>query len=109
MKQYKVTSANINQDSPDDAYIAPEDPINELKVIQYLGGINATERLHEYRARTEHANRERARADQGSNISITGTEKAKIQREQNIRPGTPEWFQLWVSRPFMTVKKPTGK
>lgn len=109
MKQYKITSADLNKDSPDDAYLAPDDPINELKIIQYLGGINATERLHEYRAQTEQANRERARADQGSNISVTGTEKARIQREQNIRPGTPEWFRLWFSLPYMTGERPIGK
>lgn len=95
MKQYRITSENLNQDDPSDAYLAPDDPIQELKVIQYLGGINATERLHEYRTKTREAT-----VAQGSNISVTGTEKARIQREQNIRPGTPEWFRLWFSRPL---------
>lgn len=40
------------------------------------------------------------------NISITGTEKRKIEREKNIRPGTPEWFKLWFSKPFLTGEKP---
>ena len=102
MKQYRITSADLSKDEADDAYLAPDDPINELKVIQYLGGINATERLHEYRAHTEQVNRERARADQGSNISVTGTEKAQIQRDKNIRPGSPEWFRLWFSLPHLT-------
>lgn len=35
----------------------------------------------------------------GSNISVTGTEKAVIMREQNIKPGTEEWFKLWFSLP----------
>ena len=35
----------------------------------------------------------------GSNISITGTEKKIIEREQNIQPGTEEWFKLWFSLP----------
>jgi hypothetical protein len=109
MKQYKITSDNLLKDNTDDAYLAPDDPIKELKVIQYLGGINATERLQEYRANTEQANRERNCAAQGSNISITGTEKAQIQRDNNIRPGSPEWFRLWFSRPYMTGEKPTGK
>lgn len=46
---------------------------------------------------------------QGSNISITGTEKAALQRQHNIQPGTPEWFQLWFSLPFLTGEKPTGQ
>jgi hypothetical protein len=39
---------------------------------------------------------------EGSNISVTGTEKRKIERERNIRPGDPEWFQLWFSLPYLT-------
>jgi hypothetical protein len=45
---------------------------------------------------------------EGSNISITGTEKAQLQRQHNIRPGTPEWFQLWFSKPYLTGEKPVG-
>jgi hypothetical protein len=48
------------------------------------------------------------RAAEGSNISITGTEKARLQRKHNIEPGTPEWFQLWFSQPYLTGEKPTG-
>jgi hypothetical protein len=43
----------------------------------------------------------------GSNISVTGTEKRRIEREQNIQPGTPEWFQLWFSLPYLTGEPPT--
>jgi hypothetical protein len=42
------------------------------------------------------------------NISITGTEKAKLMRQHNIKPGTEEWFKLWFSKPFMTGEKPIG-
>ena len=45
----------------------------------------------------------------GSNISKTAAEIAKIMKEKNIQPGTPEWFQLWFSLPKMTGEKPTGK
>ena len=45
---------------------------------------------------------------EGSNISITGNEKAELQRKHNIQPGTPEWFQLWFSLPYLTGEKPTG-
>ena len=36
------------------------------------------------------------------NISVTGTEKKRIEREKNIQPGTDEWFELWFSLPHMT-------
>ena len=45
------------------------------------------------------------------NISITGTEKRRIEKEKGIKPGDPEWFRLWFSRPHMTGQMPpfTGR
>lgn len=45
----------------------------------------------------------------GSNISLTGMEKANLMKKHNIKPGTDEWFQLWFSRPYLTGEKPVGK
>lgn len=39
---------------------------------------------------------------EGSNISVTGNEKRKIEREKNIKPGDKEWFELWFNLPYMT-------
>jgi len=50
MKQYKITAADLNQDSPDDAYLSPDDPIHEIKALAGLGGLGGVARLHEYRA-----------------------------------------------------------
>jgi hypothetical protein len=36
------------------------------------------------------------------NITHTAAENARIMREQNIKPGTPEWFKLWFSLPYLT-------
>lgn len=49
MKQYKITSDNITQSSDDDCYLAPDDPIHELKIASYLGGLGSEERLAAYR------------------------------------------------------------
>ena len=46
------------------------------------------------------------RTTEGSNISFTGTEKARLQKKHDIQPGTPEWFQLWFSLPYLTGEKP---
>ncbi len=46
---------------------------------------------------------------EGINVSISGTEKRELERKHNIRPGTPEWFQLWFSLPYMTGEPPVGK
>lgn len=42
----------------------------------------------------------------GSNISITGMEKQELEKKHNIKPGTPEWFKLWFSKPYLTGEKP---
>ena len=94
MKQYRITSANINQSSDDDCYLSPDDPIHELKAIQHLAGLGGEARLHELRA------------NQGSNISVTGMEKAELMRKHNIKPGTDEWFKLWFSKPYLTGEPP---
>jgi len=46
---------------------------------------------------------------EGSNISITGTEKRRIEREQGIEPGTQEWFRLWFSLPYLTGEQPVPR
>lgn len=97
MKQYRITTEHLNQNSPEDCFLDPSDPIHEIKAIQHLAGLGSDARLHELKV------------SQGSNISVTGSEKGRIQREQNIRPGTPEWFKLWFSLPYMTGEKPVGK
>jgi hypothetical protein len=42
----------------------------------------------------------------GMNMSVTGTEKGEMMKKNNIQSGTPEWFKLWFSLPYMTGEKP---
>lgn len=65
---------------------------NELSDIKKLAGITTDE----------------SALNKGSNISLTGTERARLMKEHNIQPGTPEWFRLWFARPYMTNEKPIG-
>lgn len=73
--------------------------MDELDQLRKLAGVNNT----------------KFETWQGSNISLTGMEKRRIEREQNIQPGTPEWFKLWFTRPYLTntspltCEKPVGK
>lgn len=71
---------------------------NELEQIKKLAGITPA----------NSANMQPYNVDSGSNISITGNEKAEIQRNKNIQPGTDEWFRLWFSKPYLTGEKPVG-
>lgn len=68
-----------------------------LQDLQRLAGMRAQGYANSHRATTE-----------GSNISFTASEKAELQKKHDIRPGTPEWFQLWFSLPFLTGEKPVG-
>ena len=68
--------------------------MDELARLKKLAGIREFKGLQPY---------------DGSNISVTGTEKAVIMREQNIKPGTEEWFKLWFARPKLTGENPTPK
>jgi len=67
--------------------------MDELDQIKKLAGIN------EYKG---------WQVWEGSNISITGDEKGQLMKKHNIKPGTPEWFQLWFSLPKLTGEKPIG-
>lgn len=71
--------------------------MNDLEQIKILAGVKKFRGLQEYHV------------EDGSNISITGNEKRQLEKKHNIKPGTPEWFQLWFSLPYMTGEKPIGK
>lgn len=60
--------------------------MDELEYIKKLAGINEFKGYKPYE----------------ENISVTGTEKRRIEKEKNIKPGTDEWFKLWFSLPHMT-------
>jgi hypothetical protein len=76
------------KDSPDDCYLAPEDPIHALKTVSYMGGLNATERLHEYNASVRESNY----------VKSGAVDKAKYMKEHGIKSGSPAWFELWYGR-----------
>lgn len=81
MKQYRVTSADLNTTSEDDCVLSPDDPIHQLKGVSQLGGLGSEEALSQYRTLQL--------------PSIQGSNKGQIAREQNIQPGTQEWFKHW--------------
>lgn len=62
--------------------------MNEIERLQHLSGIKSSNSTN------------------GSNISITGNQKGELMKKHNIRPGTPEWFKLWFSKPYLTGEKP---
>lgn len=93
MKQYRITSETFNPKGNDptvpDAYV---DPV-ELERIIALSGI----------PNLWSANVPESPRPVADSIS---TEKAKFQRENNIKPGTTNWFKLWFAKPNITGEKP---
>lgn len=88
MKQYTITAASYaNADIPNAAM-----DTQDLNQLLTLSGIPIAKISPEL--------------NQGSNVSVTGMEKAELMKKNNIKPGTPEWFQLWFARPFLTNEKP---
>ena len=77
MKQYRFTSNDFLKSNENDCYIDPADPIYKL--------INSTSLINEFQLE---------QLNQRQLPSFTD-ERGKIQREQNIRPGTDQWFKHW--------------
>lgn len=89
MKQYRFRSRDlVPEEQVPDAFLSESD-LNEL---QRLAGIEP-----------------KVESMAGINISKTGMEKQRLESEHNIQPGTPEWFQLWFSLPYLTGEKPVDK
>ena len=100
MKQYRITAPSYAEDHIPDAAMASED----LAQLKRLAGIN---NLLETSVGLQQ-DHEEPLSPVGSNISITGMEKQRLEKQLNIKSGTPEWFQLWFSRPYLTGEKPVG-
>jgi hypothetical protein len=74
--------------------------MDDLDQIKQLAGITQNlGRLQEYKG-------EGTVNTEGSNMSVTANEKIQYQNTHNIQPGTPEWFKLWFSLPYLTGEKP---
>jgi hypothetical protein len=75
--------------------------MDDLDQIKRLAGISGNAgKLAEYKGYDTPTRIE------GSNPSITAVEKINYQNNNNVQPGTPEWFQLWFSKPYLTGEKP---
>ena len=99
----KLTSADFykTDDLIPEAVMDSEDPIHELK---RLSGISLTPGLNV--GRLQEYTTPGSVSTEGSNISKTAMEKVDYQNSHDIQPGSPEWFRLWFSKPYLTGEKP---
>ena len=99
-KQYSIRTQDYANSHIEEAVLDDADPIHEIKTLAGLSSIGNLGKLQEYKSP------ESPMANQGSNPSITAMEKIQYQNNNNIQPGTPEWFRLWFSLPYLTGEKP---
>lgn len=99
-KQYSIRTQDYTNHHIDEAVLDSNDPIHDIKRLAGLSSIGNVGKLQEYKGP------ESPMANQGSNPSITAMEKINYQKDNNIQPGTPEWFRLWFSLPYLTGAKP---
>jgi len=100
-KQNKLTSADFYkaEDLIPEAVLDDADPIHDIQRLAGLSDANAG-KLNEYTGYNSVSKTE------VSNVSHTANEKIQYQNNNNIQPGSPEWFRLWFSLPYMTGEKP---
>jgi hypothetical protein len=115
MKQYRITAQDFVTpgESGDPDAVMNEQDLAELK---RLAGINSLLEgsttpdgggSQDFQSIPNDSNQQ-ITSPVGSNISITGMEKRKLEKQHHIQPGSPEWFRLWFSRPYLTGEKPIG-
>ena len=71
--------------------------MDELAQIKQLAGINEFKGFMKY---------DPVNLQDGSNISLTGTEKSQLMKKHKIKPGTDEWFKLWFAQTHLTGENP---
>ena len=82
-KEYRITTENAMPSDPNDCYLAPEDPIHQLKAASIMGGLGSKYRLAEYNTLTSNQHRSKILDQRAQAIA------------QGIKPGTPAWFALF--------------
>jgi hypothetical protein len=116
MKQYRITSANFvspGETGDPNAHMDADD----LAQLKRLAGVGTLGLLEDYTA-GGHENSpaaQHAMADDvdmssplGGKDSMPDSEKRQLEKQNHIKVGTPEWFQLWFSKPWLTGEKPVG-
>lgn len=97
-KQYSIRTQDYTNSHIEEAVLDDADPLHDMRRLAGLTDLNIG-KLQEYKG-------EGTVRTEGSNITHTSMEKIEYQNKNNIQPGTPEWFRLWFSLPYLTGEKP---
>lgn len=99
--QIRLTSADFynTEDLIPETVLDDADPIHDIQRLAGLSNANQG-------SLTEYSGPSTVPKTEISNISHTANEKIQYQQQNNIQPGTPEWFRLWFSLPYLTGERP---
>lgn len=101
--QRKIVSADFvqpqGQDLIPEAVLDENDPVLDIQRLAGLSNANSG-------SLTEYSGYNSVAKTDVSNVSNTANEKIQYQNNNNIQPGSPEWFRLWFSLPLMTGETP---
>ena len=106
-QRFKFTSETFANKTPEveQAVLAADDPLHDMMRLAGLPPANNVLEAHDPNQKIDATG---VMSPLGSNISVTGMEKRRLEKENNIKPGSPEWFRLWFSRPYLTGEKPVA-
>ena len=106
-QRFKITSEDFANKTPDieEAVLSVDDPLHDM---MRLAGMPPARNVAEAHDPAQNNDQTGVMSPMGSNISTTGMEKQRLEKEHNIKPGSPEWFRLWFSRPYLTGEKPVA-
>lgn len=102
MKQYRITSANFVEEGSTgdpDAFMDPTD----LARLKQLAGLNPLLEM----SHSIPVDAEEPFSPVGA-VPNDISSKRQIEKQLNIKTGTPEWFRLWFAKPELTGEKPVG-
>jgi hypothetical protein len=106
MKQYRITSSDYVPSAEES--LIPNAVLHDPAALE----LHDLARMQELAGIVE--GRDKAATASFNNPSglrspvADAAEKKQVEKEQNIKPGSPEWFRLWFAKPGLTGEKPVG-
>ena len=101
MTEYiKLTSNDFysTEDLIPETVLDVNDPIQDMRALAGISNNNIG-KLQEYKGYGS------VNTDGGSG-SRDAVEKIQYQNNNNVQPGSPEWFRLWFAKPGLTGEQP---
>ena len=96
----KLTSSDFynTEELIPEAVLDANDPIQDMRALAGISNNNVG-KLQEYKGYG-------SVSTEGSSGSRAAVDKIQYQHNNNVQPGSPEWFKLWFTRSDITGTSP---